>query len=209
MLVALMGIPCTGKSTLAASIASAATGIAYVEPGESAWPQVVQDTSMFGQFECLLWFRGLRVPMYIEAAHHARAGQFCVIDSVWDKLYVYFMEDPSMHWILAPDSPYLGAARALAEADSHCLPNPDVIVFLSVRERSWRNLLHRRARRYDAAVGIGDHFDMQEVMRSAVENYCKTNHVRLITFEQDWRDPGVTAGGILNQIMTSPTNRRP
>lgn len=207
MLVALMGMPCTGKSTLAARIATEAAGIAYVEPGESTWPRVVSETSTFGQFECLLWFRSVRVPMYVEAAQHSGTGQLCVIDSVWDKLYVEFMAHPSMHWILDPDSPYHAAAYALAEADHAVLPDPDVIVFLSVSEAGWRDSLRRRARKYDAAVGIINHFEMQDVLRSTVVNYCRANEVRLITFEQDWRNLGGAAASILQQIGVSPTSQ--
>lgn len=184
-----MGIPASGKSTLAHRLAAGIGGTAYLEPEEESWPQVVLEADSYGQFECLMWFRNTRVPMYIDAARAARDGQLAVVDSVWDKLYVRYMSAPCMRWVLASDSPYYEAATAVATADMVNLPDPDAMVFITVRESVWHQLLRRRGRMFDSKSGLSQHYGMQAEMLEAVSAYCQRADIPLLSFPQELLAP--------------------
>lgn len=200
MLLALMGLPACGKSTLTSELAVASGGVGFVEPEESDWPAVVLDTHTYGQFECLMWFRNTRVPMYLKAASLARQGRFAVVDSVWDKLFISFMAESCMHWVLSPESPYYEAAQAVAAADHLHLPDPDAIVFITVDEMLWLQLLRQRGREYDVNVGLAEHFEMQRVLHEVVVRYCQARDIPLLTLRQELLTPKDAADQILCEL---------
>jgi len=65
MLISLIGIPGSGKSTTVKELASLMKIKHYfLEPEEEKWADATKDWETFGGFSMLMWFRSIRIPIF-------------------------------------------------------------------------------------------------------------------------------------------------
>ena len=122
--LALVGLPGSGKSSLAVAVAKLLGGAAFTEPED--WPPAVSERQDVGAFPGLMWFRAMRVPMLYEAAAIRDSGGVAVLDSYYDKLCAHWLRRAEMAWLLPPTDPWADLAVAVAERDWQLLPRADV-----------------------------------------------------------------------------------
>jgi adenylate kinase family enzyme len=147
--VAFLGLPGAGKSTLARALADQSRAVALLEPEEHEWPDFVRHPHPDGAFTRLTWFRTQRVPLYYAAADLRVAGEVAVLDSYYDKWCGGWLGRRGLEWLIDPDDPYMGVAKAMAAADAATLPPADVVVFLEIDEEPWLSQLSARNRGID------------------------------------------------------------
>jgi hypothetical protein len=200
LLVAGMGLPGIGKSSVFRELGSLIGARAFLEPEEKDWPAAVARRTDFGYFTGLSWFRAARVPLLYEADALRRRGWVTLVDSYYDKLLAYYLHTPGMAGVIPPQDPYFELTREMAQLDLEHLPDADVIVFFEIEEDAWRSFLTQRGRdqdQYERALGG---FETQEYMRQAVNEYCEVKSCQLLTFSQKRSSPRDAAQELLESL---------
>jgi shikimate kinase len=170
LLLAFLGLPGAGKSTLAKSLAEELGAQAFLEPEEDAWPDYVRHPHPCGDFTRLMWFRAQRVPLYYKASRVSSDGGIAVLDSYYDKWCEGWLGKPGLEWLISPDDPYFGIACETAKVDRRCLPSADVVIFLEISVDIWRDQLQDRGRTIDQSDPfLASHHTERHFMEAAEE----------------------------------------
>lgn len=201
MLIVFTGLPCSGKSTLTKSLGKQLNKPFFLEPEEDAWPQWITQKNS-DQFSALNWFRAARVPIYKMAAESSQET-LTFIDSFYDVLIHYYLENPTFSWLISPENPYFDVIKNTAALDAELLPKPDLLVFLKLDQQCWRYFLESRGRAYDEAVDLEKYFDMQDVILEAVRQYCAENKLNYIVINQEINNLEGIIGKILKELNIS------
>ena len=181
-----MGIPGAGKSSVFRQLAVDRGIASFHEPEEEEWPAAVHRREESGRFTAISWFRSQRVPMLYEAQGVKRAGKPVLVDSYFDKLLGFYLEDPAMAWLIAPDDPYFGITANLADLDRRLLPDADVIACFVVERVLWERNLDRRGRAMDGEDEFRSNcFGAQQPFINACERYCDESGALLVNFRQE------------------------
>jgi hypothetical protein len=149
VIIAMLGLPGAGKSTLARALAELLDADALLEPDEAQWPEFVVHPHVNGAFTRLSWFRSQRVPLYYAAKDSAARGHAAILDSYYDKWCVGWLGRPGLEWLIEPDDPYMPVARQMASTDHEQLPAADVVIMLEIDEQQWLEQLASRGRVID------------------------------------------------------------
>ena len=83
MVIVMIGIPGSGKSTIARELANLMHGKCYLEPSNNALPDFVKQRDTYGAFSTITWFRNERVKQLMTAIK--KNDQLSVIDTYFDK----------------------------------------------------------------------------------------------------------------------------
>jgi hypothetical protein len=150
VIIAMLGLPGAGKTTLAKALAALVGADLFLEPDESRWPAFVVHPHTKGAFTSLSWFRSQRVPLYWDAFESHADGRTAILDSYYDKWCVGWLGHPSFEWLIRPDDPYIEVAKHMAAVDAAELPAADAVVVLEIDEPQWRRQLALRSRRIDS-----------------------------------------------------------
>lgn len=126
MLVVFCGLPSCGKSTLTAKIAENCSSQYFLEPEEDFWPSWIKEDNL-DQFSALNWFRSARVPEYKKAALISEK-ELVFVDSFYDVLIKYYINDPSFSWLISKENAYYEVVKRTAELDAELLAAPDLLV---------------------------------------------------------------------------------
>lgn len=183
VLIAGVGLPGCGKSTLFATLERMSGAICFVEPEEEKWDRAVTRRDEYGHIGGLHWFRSQRVPNLIEARRAADQGKIVLVDSYYDKICSFYLGKPGMEWLLRPDDPYFENFVETAKIDLLQLPDADCIVSISVSENDWKKMLETRGRQLDHLVKLSETFHTQALFQDAARLYCAQRGVRLIEFD--------------------------
>ena len=198
MLIAFAGLPCSGKSTLTKSLGEQLNKPFFLEPEEDAWPLWITQKNS-DQFSALNWFRSARVPIYKMASESSKAT-LTLIDSFYDVLIYYYLENSAFSWLISPENPYFEIIKKTATLDAKLLPKPDLLVFLRLDEQCWKHFLDSRGRAYDEAVDIENYFHMQYAILEAVKQYCIDNVLNYIIIDQEVNNISGIKNKILNEL---------
>ena len=93
-LIAGVGLPASGKSTLLRALAEKNRWECYAEPEENEWASAVDGRHLSGIFTALTWFRSTRVPNLYAANLRRKAGEVVIVDSFYDKLMHHYRQTP-------------------------------------------------------------------------------------------------------------------
>jgi hypothetical protein len=161
VVLAFLGLPGAGKTTLARAIADISGVAPLLEPEESEWPAFVRDPHPQGDFTRLCWFRSQRVPLYYIGAELREQGNSCVLDSYYDKWCIGWLGLPGLEWLISPDDPYFAVARSMAQVDADVLPRADAVVMLEIEEPLWRAQIAARGRGIDRHAPFANSYASQ------------------------------------------------
>src|SRR6185295_17024232 len=128
LLIAGVGLPASGKSTLLKGLADKNNWNCFVEPEEHEWATAVEGRGLSGVFTALTWFRAVRVPNLYAADALRQNGEISVIDSYYDKLMGYYFGKPQMDWLMEPTDPYHNLVALMSRIDTEYLPSADLII---------------------------------------------------------------------------------
>ena len=183
LVIAGVGVPGVGKSTLLAALAQRHGWQRFAEPEEARWPQAARDHSLAGVFTALTWFRAMRVMNLYAAAQAREAGQIAMIDSYYDKLMTYYIKEPQMDWLVSPDDPYYELLFQMALTDHFYLPTADVIILFTATFEDWERCILSRQRQLDIERVFPHAFPFQDHLRRAVRQESAWNGSRVVVFE--------------------------
>jgi hypothetical protein len=186
LLIAGVGLPGVGKSTLLAALAARNGWQRFAEPEEMFWPQAARDHSLAGVFTALTWFRAMRVTNLYAADRARQAGQIAVIDSYYDKLMTYYIKAPQMEWLVSRDDPYYDLLVKMAITDYYHLPPADLIVLFTATFETWERCILSRKRQLDVERVFPHAFPFQDHLRRAVHEEGAWNRSRVVVFENQF-----------------------
>jgi len=185
-MVAGVGLPGVGKSTIFKALGNQKNWKHLCEPEESDWPLAVKMQEASGAFTALTWFRAMRVPNLFIADSLRQQGQIVLVDSYYDKLMTHYIKEPNMEWLMHPNDPYFQLTNQMALADNINLPTADIMVFFEATFISWKKLIMSRKRQLDLERVFPDAFLFQNVLLKAAEVECKKGSTQLIVFENEY-----------------------
>lgn len=196
--IAFVGLPGAGKSTVCDALAGLLGGVSLKEP--ILWPPVVTDPESAGGFTALTWFRAMRTPMYYRALRERERGQVAVLDTYYDKICHHLLGAEGMDWFLSPRDPYFDLYQEIARRDWESLPLADVVVLFQLEEQVWRYLMSERNRTLDNEWGVSSSFRIQQHFIAAAHRLQSSFGVRVLPFTQDISSPEAAAARLLTEL---------
>lgn len=200
MIVALLGLPGVGKSTLAYALGEVMEATVLAEPEESSWPGFVKRPHEHGDFTRLSWFRSQRAPLYYTADGVRRDGGVAVLDSYYDKWCIGWLGKPGLEWLISPDDPYFEVARNMAELDAELLPRADVVVVLEIDEQQWLEQVGGRGRTIDRHDPFLKSHSTQELFVATALERAPVDGTRVVRHRRERMDPLQEAGQVAEKI---------
>ena len=186
LLIAGVGLPGVGKSTLLGALAQKNSWHRLAEPEEAHWPLAARDYTHAGVFTALTWFRAMRVSNLFAAEKLRQQGQNVLVDSYYDKLMTYYFDAPGMEWLIAHDDPYVDVVKQMALLDQQYLPRADLIIFVTATFASWQQRILSRRRHLDIHRVFPHAFPFQEYLRRAVQLESEQSRCRVLPFENQF-----------------------
>ena len=186
LLIAGIGLPGAGKSTVLAALAHKNGWRYLAEPEEQQWPLAVEWQSVCGVFTALTWFRAMRVPNLYRADQFRNEGDIVLLDSYYDKLMRYYIDEPQTDWLVSKKDAYYELIRQMALIDNHNLPEADIMVFFHVSFEAWEKMIMSRKRQLDIDRVFPDAFPFQKQLLSAARMERERSGTHLLVFENQF-----------------------
>jgi deoxyadenosine/deoxycytidine kinase len=201
----MVGLPCSGKSTVARQLHELTHLTTFCEPEESSWAECVTYREQTGRFGAHTWFRSIRTCQLYQAQELARNGQTVIVDSYLDKLLYFCLGKPGMEWLLPSDDPYFEVASHMARIDLETLPVADYLIFFHTDLPSWHKLLQTRSRKIEEGLFSDTVFYMQEYLRLGIEFLKAKYGVKIITVTNQFSNPKQAAEKLFDQLHCDTT----
>jgi hypothetical protein len=186
LLIAGVGLPGIGKSTLLKALAHRNGWQRFAEPEEALWPAVARDHTLSGIFTALTWFRAMRVSNLHAADRLRQQGHIALIDSYYDKLMAHYIEAPQMEWLIARDDPYFDLVKQMAFVDNRYLPAADIIVLFTATFASWEQCIMSRKRQLDVERVFPGAFPFQAHLLRAAQLESEKSGSRVLLCENQF-----------------------
>ena len=138
----MIGIPGSGKSTIARELAKLMHGKCYLEPNNNDLPDFVKHRDTYGTFSTITWFRNERVKQLMTAVKNN--DQLSVIDTYFDKLMYLCRNSKGLNWMVSKNDCYWEACAAMWKADYFALPQADIACELEITNDLWLQFIDRR-----------------------------------------------------------------
>lgn len=198
-----VGLPCTGKSSVMRALGEITGYQTFNEPEEQEWPLAIRNSSEVGMFTTLMCFRSIRVPLLIEAQKAQHAGEGVIVDSYYDKLMYYYLDQPGMEWLINPKDPYFKVLKDVAYIDSFELPNVTCLVIFEVEYEDWLQLLKKRNRQFmdQDETFLRNGFATQQHFIDAAHKIAELHDIKLVKFKQEVSDPKTQADKLYRLLV--------
>jgi hypothetical protein len=199
MLIAAIGMPGSGKSTVMKRLGIRLEAQVFCEPEESEWPAAVRNRELSGHVTAIQWFRSARVPGLFQARAIANRHELALVDSYYDKLWKFYLGQPGMEWLISPSDPYFNNLVALADLDYELLPDADILIFFEVAAENYDLMLKRRGRVLDRDAKLHEKADTQRYFLDAAVSYveARKGQTKLIRYQNSYSSPEESAESLL------------
>ncbi|EKE10703.1 MAG: hypothetical protein ACD_15C00212G0024 [uncultured bacterium] len=182
-IIAVIGAPRSGKSFLAGLLAGHYNGKIILEGEEIDFPErICEDIEKnIRPLERILWFRNKLVKEYLVAQEYKEKGETIILDVFWIgyQLFIDALSNGFENDVL----------KDMAEVDRKTLDYPDVIIFLSVTEKSIRKFIKLGGRKFDNSEDyiINQALPVNKLYHDFLE---KNQHLfnKVITIQRDSMD---------------------
>lgn len=192
-LICMVGLPCSGKSSVTKELGNLSKMTVFCEPEEQSWADCVTYRNLSGHFGAHMWFRSVRTCQLYQAKALVTEGQTVFVDSYLDKLLYFCLGRRGMDWLLHPDDQYFDVARHMARIDLESLPLANYLIFFDLAYQTWHKLLQTRSRRIEAGLFTDDVFCMQNYLRAGVDFLKSTFGVKVLVVRNQFGHPRETA----------------
>ncbi len=144
-IIAVVGAPGCGKSTLVKKLAKHYNGIPVLEGEEKDYPKRIIDdmANRNRNMELFVWWRNKLVTEMLKARKLSAKGKVVIMDTFWlnNNTYIKAFFKGFEKEIM----------EDLSELDGKFLPRPDVILVLSASESKTKEFIKRRNRSFDTS----------------------------------------------------------
>jgi deoxyadenosine/deoxycytidine kinase len=188
ILIALIGIPGSGKSSLCKQLAQCLQAQYFLEPEEEQWPDCVKLRKLVGNYTMLSWFRSIRVTQLYQASQQRENGSHVIIDSYYDKLFYKYMHDKNLAWLIDKKDPYFSALKIAAKNDWHQLPIADILVCMNINLNIWKKFIFKRGRIFDKDPSFQRSYALQTALFKAAGELASITQTKTINFNIEEED---------------------
>lgn len=200
LLIAGVGLPGSGKTTLFSAMSEILGAKLFVEPGERYWDRSVHQRDTYGHIGGLHWFRSQRVPNIFDARKCADEGQIVFLDSFYDKLCYYYLGKKGMEWLIDPKDPYFSNYLETARLDLEYLPDADLVISINVTKNDWIKMLKKRNRKLDNDVKLENTFHTQPLFENAEKSYCREKSIDFLEFNNTFSSIEASSNFLISNI---------
>ncbi|CAF0788640.1 unnamed protein product [Brachionus calyciflorus] len=187
-IIAFMGIPGSGKSTIAKEISSLIESFCYLEKEENLYPEKVRKAlAEPDEHENILdihfYFRNMRAEYHHLAQINKIKNHSTILDSFFSKLMLDILEkkDSATDWFINSKSQHFYKILDISKKDSANLTDADILIFLSVNKTVHGEFLKKRNRPSEVNENI---YECQKVFKDCSLKYCEKNEKKFILIEQ-------------------------
>jgi shikimate kinase len=187
-ILAFMGIPGSGKSTIARHISSILNVECFVECEEESYPEDIKRKLKNSEkdeniLDIHYYFRNMRANYHQLAYENKKKGMSSIMDSFFSKLMNDIIQQPNTDWFINSKNKNFYKIKEVSEYDSKHLQDADVIIFLNVSKDLHKKFLEKRHR----SAEVSEHIHLaQEAFLQATRNYVKEHKKKLIVVEQEF-----------------------
>lgn len=187
IIIAFVGIPCSGKSTITRELSKFLDSQFYLEPEESNYPNNIKENfSRIKEHGSALnvykYFRNIRARNLFAAEKKKMKGISSVLDCFYDKIVVDILGNPETDCFVDSKSEDFKKILKIAKEDSLSLPHIDLLFFLRLNSKELHDdFLQERGRKLDVSSEI---YQAQEIFLKASSNYSRKNSTKFVIIEQ-------------------------
>lgn len=186
-ILAFMGIPCSGKSTIARILAASLQKTeTKFEVEEEYYPEKIKlhftNRKLYGYYDIFCYFREQHIFNLKEAVERKAHGLSTIVDCYYEKVFFDFFRIDTSNWFIDKTHPDFTRISKIADADAMQIPNVDIFIFLKVSQKFHKKLLKSRGRVADMGEKV---FDSQAAFLQASQIYCEKTSTPLLLIEQE------------------------
>lgn len=189
VIISFLGLPGSGKSTIAKKLHQNFPSNLYLEKEETDYPEKVlycfrnQDIKNSSLYY-FNYFRKQRLQGLYLAQKNKLNGQSSIIDSYYDKIFAKLFGHPGMDYLINSKHEDFPKIATIAENDYLNLPNPDFLFFFKLSNKElYKTFLNSRKRETEVNDCI---FSLQDHFIKAVIEYGEKNSVITYIIDQEF-----------------------
>jgi thymidylate kinase len=188
LVIAFMGIPASGKSTVATNLASLIDAKIYLEGEKTSYPDDVKECfsnrdKKGAALRLYEYFRSIRINHLKSAIVNKEQGKSVILDSFFDKLFYDMLDRNGVNWIIDPNHVDFPQIKQIAYIDKNKLPDVDVVIFLNISKNLHKTF--HESRNHTVCDLDGKIFTAQEAFLDVTRKYTEANNKILIVVDQE------------------------
>ena len=186
--LAFMGIPGSGKSTIAKNLADRINSQCYLENEEDLYPNdiklkfndVDKDQNIV---DIHYYFRNMRAEYHKQAEANKKNKLSSILDSFYSKVMLDIIKQPNTDWFINSKNRHFNKIKNISELDSSNLFDADIVIFLNVTKDLHKTFLKSRNRECEVDERI---ISAQSSFYNATVNYAEMKNKKLIVVQQEY-----------------------
>lgn len=205
LLIAALGLPGSGKSSIIKELKDLCQAEAFFEPPEENWPISYKLTfelkEIPSQITTHTWFRSVNTSSLYYADFLRKQGKLVLLEPYYDKILFACLGKPGFQFVFPPQDPYYEVVYMLAKKDWDFLPNADYVIFFEINYSTWRSFLLKRNRPTDKDPLFLEIFTAQKTIWEALKKVSKEKGIKIIKYKVKSTSPKENAKVLYNILL--------